>query len=47
MERASREWTEAWMLDLRGKTLHAAEVRTLAERSYVYALESLLMWVRA
>lgn len=45
MRRAADEWTVACRLDARGNT--DALMRVLAERSYVYALESLLAWVRA
>lgn len=44
MRRAADEWAVSCRLDA---TTGAALMRVLAERSYVYALESLLAWVRA
>ena len=45
MRRAADEWAVSCRLDVLGRS--DALMRVLAERSYVYALESLLAWVRA
>lgn len=46
MRRGEYEWTQAAMMAGAGRTWGAEAGRRRAERSYVYALESLLAWVR-
>jgi hypothetical protein len=48
MRRAADEWAVACRMSADGTaSTWSALMRVLGERSYVYALESLLAWVRA